>query len=170
LRAIRYRAEHPDARAQHYERNKEQENQNSRTYHATHREQRRQDGIRYRAARPVEVVSKNAEWRKRNPHYGAQHRTTNRDRYLVYRENRRQREATGKLSRDIVGKLLTLQRGRCACCAKPLDSDYEIDHIIALSKGGTNTDSNVQLLRAECNAAKGSLHPIIYMQRKGWLL
>ena len=36
--------------------------------------------------------------------------------------------------------------------------------------GGKNIDSNVQLLRSECNYKKAAKHPIDYMQSKGMLL
>jgi 5-methylcytosine-specific restriction endonuclease McrA len=45
-----------------------------------------------------------------------------------------------------------------------------MDHIIPLALGGTNTDDNIQLLRAKCNKQKGAKHPIDFMQQRGFLL
>lgn len=75
-----------------------------------------------------------------------------------------------RLSKDLAGRLFTLQRGKCACCGERLGENYHLDHIMPLALGGENIDSNMQLLRAICNLKKGAKHPIEYMQRKGFLL
>lgn len=89
-------------------------------------------------------------WRKANKEYiQAKHAS---------KEARRKR-AVGKLSRDIIPRLLSQQEGLCVCCGRDLGDDYHVDHIMPLALGGLNTDDNVQLLRAECNLAKGAKHP-----------
>lgn len=40
-----------------------------------------------------------------------------------------------------------------------IDRDYDIDHIIPKSKGGTIAPSNLQLAHKRCNRAKGSSLP-----------
>ncbi|MFZ2586687.1 MAG: HNH endonuclease, partial [Alphaproteobacteria bacterium] len=82
----------------------------------------------------------------------------------------RNRANGGKLSKDLVTRLLKLQKGKCACCWKPLGNDYHLDHIMPIALGGENEDWNIQLLRAECNIRKKAQHPIEYMQSKGFLL
>lgn len=101
------------------------------------------------------------DWEQRNP-----------EKVKVYRQNRRARvaNAAGKFSPDIVPRLLKLQRGRCACCGLPLGRKYELDHILPLALGGTNEDTNAQLLRDVCNRRKSARHPVDYMQSKGLLL
>ena len=76
----------------------------------------------------------------------------------------------GTLSNGLIEKLLKLQNGLCPCCKKPLGDDYHLDHIMPISLGGKNEDSNMQLLRAKCNLQKHAKHPIDYMQSKGYLL
>lgn len=81
------------------------------------------------------------------------------------------RGASGVVSAGIEDQLMILQKGRCACCKTPLKGvKHHIDHIIALSRGGMNDDSNLQLLCATCNLQKGAKHPIDFMQTKGFLL
>lgn len=101
--------------------------------------------------------------------YAKTYRVKNRDRRAAWSNNRR-KNAIGKLSSDIIKRLLHLQRGRCACCSRLLENKFHLDHIIPLALGGMNVDSNVQLLRAECNLKKNAKHPIDYMQSKGYLL
>lgn len=82
----------------------------------------------------------------------------------------KKRENGGNLSKDILSKLLKLQRGKCPCCGEPLGDDYHLDHIMPIALGGSNTDGNIQLLRAKCNRNKSAKHPIYFMQSKGFLL
>ena len=46
------------------------------------------------------------------------------------------------------------------------------NYMEALGKalGGLNADSNMQLLRAECNLQKSAKHPVDFMQSRGFLL
>jgi 5-methylcytosine-specific restriction endonuclease McrA len=87
--------------------------------------------------------------------------------------NRRARKklAAGKPSKDIYDKLMILQKGTCVCCRVSLkDVKVHIDHIVPLSKGGTNDDLNMQLLCQTCNNRKHAKHPIDFMQENGYLL
>lgn len=99
-------------------------------------------------------------------------RKLNKESRRIWSQNRRARklQSGGKLSTNIKSRLFSLQKGKCACCGKSLGSNYHLDHIIPLVLGGPNEDSNIQLLRAECNLKKNAKHPIDYMQSKGFLL
>lgn len=96
----------------------------------------------------------------------------NKERVRIHKRNRkaRIRNSPGILSKDISARLLKLQRGKCTCCGKPLGNDYHLDHIIPIALGGTNTDDNVQLLRAECNNFKRAKHPADFMRQRGFLI
>lgn len=90
----------------------------------------------------------------------------------IYDQNKRARrgESGGKLSKGLAEKLFKLQRGKCACCSKPLGNDYHLDHRMPLALGGENEDSNMQLLTARCNMQKWAKHPVDFMQSRGFLL
>lgn len=88
------------------------------------------------------------------------------------RHNHKRRAALGgggNLSVGIVAKLLALQRGRCANCRLVMSAP-QIDHIVPVSRGGTNTDDNVQLLCRKCNCKKHAKDPIVFAQEQGRLL
>ncbi len=72
----------------------------------------------------------------------------------------------GHLSKNLATKLYFSQRGKCVCCALPLGNFYHMDHIMPLALGGLDIDSNIQLMRSECNRRKGSLHPDDYAARE----
>ena len=52
--------------------------------------------------------------------------------------------------------LLGIQRGVCFCCYKKIEniSESDVDHIIPLSRGGEDADSNILLSHSKCNREK----------------
>ena len=65
----------------------------------------------------------------------------------------------GKLSKDIVDRLLVKQDCKCAYCSADITKERDIDHIVPLGLGGPNIDENIQLLCKPCNRAKSMKHP-----------
>ena len=102
-----------------------------------------------------------AAWKKKNPAA-----------VKAMAQARRARAAgsTGRFSASEIQQLYELQRGRCAACFAPLKGEYHIDHREALSRGGANEWSNLQLLHPRCNMKKGAKDPIEYMQLEHGML
>lgn len=46
--------------------------------------------------------------------------------------------------------------GECAYCGKDTGGNYQMEHIVPLSKGGPNTLSNICCVCPSCNRSKGS--------------
>jgi hypothetical protein len=63
----------------------------------------------------------------------------------------------GQLTKKGWAEVLALHNGACAKCGST--NDLCIDHIVPLSKGGTNTIDNVQPLCRRCNTSKGNGTP-----------
>ncbi len=79
--------------------------------------------------------------------------------YHLTRPPKRTDPDAPKRSRNIKQILYRKQAGRCkgVCGGRELDIDlFEVDHIKPRSKGGSNTDENLQLLCSTCNRKKGS--------------
>lgn len=91
------------------------------------------------------VAAKNAEWTRNNPE---------KNRLKSAARRALKKSSGGALSNGIVAQLMQAQSGLCACCGASLSSGYHIDHIVPLSKGGRNSDDNVQLLTPACNLQK----------------
>lgn len=76
----------------------------------------------------------------------------------------------GSHTSNDIQEILESQKHKCVACGVSIKSKRHIDHIIPLSKGGTNDKTNIQLLCPSCNIAKKDKHPIDFMQSKGFLL
>lgn len=129
---------------------------------------------RYAAENADAVAAQKAEYYKR---HRAKFRAiasewvkNNKDAIRAYRHVRRAQIGADRLSKDIVARLMVLQKGKCPCCRADISTGKNhIDHIIPLASGGRNIDENVQLLCVTCNTKKGAKHPVRFMQSMGYL-
>lgn len=77
-----------------------------------------------------------------------------------------QHETRGSMSGQRVARIFILRKGRCGVPKEDgtygdgcgwkfgVKGDYEVDHILALERGGTDDDENIQLLCPACHAKK----------------
>ena len=71
-----------------------------------------------------------------------------------------------KPSKDIKNKLYGEQGGNCNGCEGHFEiQHFEIDRIVPRSKGGQDTDKNLQLLCGHCNRTKGNRN-MAYLKAK----
>lgn len=151
----KYRKIHREHRAE-YNRNWRKTNPEklsdyNREYYETNRERVAENNRKWQKANPKKVSEKNRKWK-----------ASNTDKVNVDGHNRRAkvRGNGGKLSKDIVERLIIAQGGKCACCGADLkQTGHHLDHIMPLALGGLNADENVQLLTPTCNMRKGAKHP-----------
>lgn len=148
-------------RSKTLEEKKQARKESLRKYAANNPEKIKQAQAKYKAQHPERRKASVKKWDTNNTEARRIHRHTRRARKM---------ESGGVLSVGLAKKLFQLQKGKCACCKKPLGVGYQLDHIIPIALGGPNTDTNIQLLRALCNRQKGAKHPIDFMQGRGLLL
>lgn len=116
------------------------------------------------ARNPGKSSAYTREWQKRNPERA-------RENSLKQARTRRARKsgAAGSYSASDIKRILIGQKHRCAACRCRL-TKYHVDHIVPLSRGGSNFPSNLQVLCPDCNLKKRAKDPIDFMQSLGLLL
>jgi 5-methylcytosine-specific restriction endonuclease McrA len=134
-------------------------------------------GKRWRDKDPEKERLRAADWRKREPEKATaaseRWRKLNPDKRQAGLAKRRARKAGagGSYSAADVAEILKMQRSKCGYCRCLLKGrDYHVDHITALSKGGTNYRSNIQILCKSCNISKGARDPLDFARQRGGLL
>lgn len=70
--------------------------------------------------------------------------------------------AFGKLSRVDVELAIEIQDWKCLSCARCLRDGYDVDHIVPISKGGSNLPINIQILCPRCNRQKAAKEPVAW--------
>jgi 5-methylcytosine-specific restriction endonuclease McrA len=120
-----------------------------------YRERRRQYGAR----NPEKCRDGLARWQK-----------ANRERVIALNHAYRaaKRSAEGRFTADDLEHIKKQQGGKCAACRRR--RKLTVDHIVPLTRGGSNWPNNLQLLCRSCNSAKNNKDPIAFMQARGRLL
>lgn len=115
--------------------------------------------IRSYRKRNRELLKKKARDRYAN-------RTPNQKKLKQKRDKRRNEKLYGEGYENILElrkELKSLKRCNfvdCAICKGMFrPADIEVDHIVPLCKGGTNAESNLQLVCKQCNCEKGVKQP-----------
>lgn len=131
-----------------------------------------------RAKDPTGHRKSSGAWAKRNrakvnatlKRWKLSHPEQARERSLVAsaRERSKHADVERPFTPADIRNLYDRQTSRCAACQKK--GRLELDHILAIARGGTSHRSNMQLLCGPCNRSKGSKDAIVWAQSKGRLL
>jgi 5-methylcytosine-specific restriction endonuclease McrA len=101
---------------------------------------------KYQKQNKDKVRKVQSRWRKNNP-----------DKYRL--QKRRYRNAEGFFTKKDIEDLREKQGNCCGLCGIAFSKEikYEVDHIIPVSRGGSNWPQNLQLLCRSCNAKKSNI-------------
>lgn len=129
----------PDYNRAYYLANQERLQERARSYGAAHREQER---ARVRL------------WREKHPE-----RARASKRAAVLRRLARKRGAQGNHTAKDVQLQYEAQKGKCYYCKATVGDTYHVDHVIPLSRGGSNGPENIVIACQVCNQSKGGKLP-----------
>jgi 5-methylcytosine-specific restriction endonuclease McrA len=114
----------------------------------------------WRKKNKTRYIQLNLKWRRENPERAKSiARAGSINRRAIERN-------VGKISASDV-RFIRAKR-QCAACGQ-INARMEIDHIVALSRGGTNHRSNLQLLCRPCNRSKWANDAETWAREKGYI-
>lgn len=123
---------------------------------------RRERNVEYERERKREYYQKNKEkmsiWQK---HY----RKENSEQYSKYRRNRTARKKNASGDGVMLSELIQTHGSSCYLCNK--NSATDIEHLIPLSRGGTNHVDNLRPACRSCNSKKGTKTLEEYLKSEG---
>jgi hypothetical protein len=89
----------------------------------------------------------------------------NPDELEAYAKAINSRSKREQISAESLRHRILESAGKCDWCTVSLvQQQFEIDHIIALSSGGSNSSENLALACPDCNRSKASKHPARFAQ------
>jgi len=155
-----------------------------REYRLKNRTRLNEENREYRKRRkgkvfPSQTASRQRERRLADPDFNRKHwakcklwrsKNPEKRRASIVRRRAKERNAGGSHTAQDIKWILRAQRGKCAYCREKFGDKYHVDHIVALSKGGSNDRSNIQLTCKSCNLRKHAKDPIDYAQSIGMLI
>jgi len=147
------------------EKNKEKIKLYLREYYLANKTTIRDINERWRLSHLEQWREAQREWAKQHPEriyimrrrYALAHPDASRAACANRRS--RIRNATGTHTKEDISKQYRAQKGKCYYCGREVGKNYHVDHIIPLSRGGTNDPSNLVIACPECNVRKGGRMP-----------
>lgn len=154
-KATEHRAKYPDCFKKYYAKNRDILRENRRKYH--HQKYPRDGKMR------KDAQERARKWTASNP----ERAKINAQRAVAKRRNG---HVEGSYTVAEVRIIYKAQKGKCAYCSAKLGSKYHLDHIVALSKGGTNYARNIQITCPRCNLVKHAKDPVDFARSLGKLV
>jgi hypothetical protein len=130
---------------------RERQREQKREWRAANRDKKREANRQWALANPDKQRAAVRRWGKEHP-----------DKRLASRHNRMKRiRESGTFTAEELATIRTAQtdkRGLLHCwwCGKPIEGTPEIDHKVAVLKGGPNVAGNLCYSCADCNRRKGA--------------
>lgn len=154
----RYRTENPlsdeqkirdsERRRESYRQNIEREKISRAEWLKKNRERKVATDAKWQRENPDRVKLRNMKWQQQN---------ANAVRSFTRNYRAKKRAAAGTHNAKDIEIIYRKQDNLCACgCGVSLADGFDVDHIIPVSRGGSNWPSNLQLLTPRCNKSKNA--------------
>ena len=132
-------------------------------YRINHRDELNAYSKEYASTHSQEAVKRSRDWAKNNPE---RHRILQQ--IAARRRYARKLKAEGTFNLNDILNILFEQSNLCAYCGIRVYDDFQIDHIIPLSRGGSNWPDNLAVSCKNCNAQKNARTPNEWQIVRGW--
>ena len=114
----------------------------------------------YHNAHKESIAKRCKRWRENFP----EKRKLGRKRSEVNRRARL-KNAEGSLKKGDIQNQLQTQRCKCWWCKREVGSNYHVDHLIPISRGGSNDKSNIVIACPKCNMSRNNKLPNEWVDR-----
>lgn len=144
---------------------KERVVERERLYRIVNREHYAELYLAYRKEKAAQIAARARKYRKVNSEYIREreraYRAKNKLRARSYWNRRRARKlnAQGSHTVEDIRRQYEAQSGRCYYCGIQVGNDYHVDHVVPLSRGGSNGPENLVIACAPCNLSKSDRLP-----------
>jgi 5-methylcytosine-specific restriction endonuclease McrA len=158
-----------ERRRERWQENTERYNARQQAYHDRHPERKKESDRKYRLKHTEEAQAyskvyrarkkTDADFRARKREYNQQYIQLRPEKSAQYFNNRRARvlQAEGSFTSKEWKKLCKYYQYTCLCCRKcEPEIKLTVDHVIPLSRGGSNSIENLQPLCQSCNSSKST--------------
>jgi len=136
--------------------------QERKEHHVLNGEKAREQMRQYSKDHSSKAVERATQWKIDNPlkhkANSKKYRQNHKEQGRVHVTNRQARlaNAEGTHTAEDINMLYEKQCGKCAYCGVPVGSIYDVDHVIPISRGGSNYPDNLAIACPLCNRSKGS--------------
>lgn len=145
--------------------NREHYLEHQRKYAASRKKKKREYDKRYREKNRDKIVSRQNSWKQENIEHARM-----KGRAATARHNALKRNAEGHYTEKDIKRIYKQQGGRCFYCKVVVGIKYHVDHVIPLSRGGSNSPENIVIACPACNVRKSSKTPEEWEAHKRSLL
>lgn len=147
-------------RREYYEQNRESVLRSQETYRAQNKEKVSQGKMRAKKAKPEKYKAMEVRYREKN-RFAINQRlrewnARNKDKVRVWTRNAqaKRKAVPGSYSLSEIKQMYADQGGLCAYCEGELNGTYHVDHMLPISRGGTNDWTNLAITCVNCNQRK----------------
>ena len=130
--------------------NPEKVRENSRKWYKKNPEKYKEASQKWQTANPGLATERTRKWRKDNPE-----KLRENARIFTHRRRSAKINAYGSFTSDELKAKFSECGNKCQHCGTS-DKKLTVDHIVPLTKGGSNYIGNIQPLCRSCNAKKGN--------------
>jgi len=129
----------------YYQRNAEKIKQRAREWYEANKERVAEYSRSHYEANKERVLERTRFWAIANP-----------EKIKAIRQNRRamKRNAEGSHTAEDIQRQYKAQKGKCYYCGSKVNNTYHVDHVIPLSRGGSNWPENLVIACPHCNSSK----------------